>query len=235
MMYFGILCFIYYGAIVCCLKRWNSTFSRFWLLAGTGFLFLDLIADSYKAAGSVIKMALLLCLLVFMIVEIPVIKAMFPDHEKNLSYLVVLGAKVNGKVVSDSLKRRLDQTIVYLRENPETRVIVSGGQGVDEEVSEAQAMKEYLLENGIFAERILVEANSRNTKENLRFSKQFFENEQVSVGIVTNQFHMYRACCYAKRAGYQNVKRIPAGCHPVLFLNYMVREFFAVLKLWIFR
>ena len=94
-------------------------------------------------------------------------------------------------------------------------------------------MEYYLNSHGIEEERILREENSRTTNENLAFSSAYIKDMHMPVGIVTNNFHMYRACCYARKLGYTNIHAVPAGCKPVLFLNYMVREFFAVLKMWI--
>lgn len=233
MMILGILCFVYYGSIVLYSKRWNSTFSRFWLLAGTGFLFLSFFMEKYERLRAAVYVGILIFLLIFLVVEIQIVLAMIPGKERNLPYILVLGARVMGTKVSDSLKRRLDRAVQYMMDNPETIAVVSGGQGPGEDVTEAQAMKEYMVYKGIQGERILMEDRSMTTKENFQFSKSFAGNGKEAVGIISNNFHMYRACAYAKRAGYENVKRIPADCHPVLFVNYIVREFFAVLKLWI--
>ena len=169
----------------------------------------------------------------FFVVELRLLSGMKSGRQDELSYLIVLGAQVRGNQITDSLMRRLERAEQYLKEHPDTVVIVSGGQGKGEEVTEASAMEHYLNSHGIEEERILREENSRTTNENLAFSSAYIKDMHMPVGIVTNNFHMYRACCYARKLGYTNIHAVPAGCKPVLFLNYMVREFFAVLKMWI--
>lgn len=186
-------------------------------------------------ASFLLRGAVLLLAAVFLVVEGVILTGMRPSREEELSWLVILGAHVAGVKVTDSLKRRLDRAVSYLEEHPETKAVVSGGQGTGEAVTEAAAMKAYLIRRGILPERIFCEDQSRNTRENLEFSKAYIEDPARPVGIVTNQFHMYRACLYARKAGYQRPHRLCAGCQPVLFVNYMVREGFAVLKLRILR
>ena len=157
---------------------------------------------------------------------------MVSTEEKGIPYLIVLGAQVKGTKVTDSLRRRLKRSVTYLSENPETKVIVSGGQGPGEDITEAEAMAEYLVGCGIDRSRILLEDRSKTTEENLRFSAAFIPDMQTKVAVVSNNFHMYRAYHIARKAGYADVARIPAGCSPLLFANYMVREFFAVCKFW---
>lgn len=156
---------------------------------------------------------------------------MVPSRKRDLAYLVVLGAQVRGRKLSSSLYRRIEKARQYLADNPETIVIVSGGRGKGEEITEALAMRQYLVEQGVEENRIFMEERSTTTEENLRFSAAYIHDLGLSIGIVTNSFHMYRACCYAKRVGYQNPEAVPAGCPPVFFVNYMVREFFALIKM----
>lgn len=115
------------------------------------------------------------------------------------------------------------------------KIIVSGGQGKGEDVSEAYAMAQYLREHEVKDEQIMLEDQSRTTRENLRFSKAYLEELKTPVGIVTNNFHLFRALLIGRSEGYENLTGIAAGCNRILFLNYMVREFFAVVWLWIQR
>lgn len=177
----------------------------------------------------------------FAAVELLILSGMrSPLKEEECDYIIVLGAKVEGTHLTRALRLRLDAAIVYLRRHASSKVIVSGGQGHDEMVTEAFAMGEYLSGHGIGRERILKEERSTTTWENLIFSGKVLEEDQsersyrtVRVGIVTNNFHMYRAKRLAKRAGYQNVYAVTAPTSRVMFVNYMTREFFGVLKMWI--
>ena len=123
--------------------------------------------------------------------------------------------------------------LAYLQKNEETVCIVSGGQGKGEAVSEAKAMADYLTGCGIAEERILLENQSTSTFENLQNSYDLIELEETDrIGIVTNNFHMYRAMKYAKRIGFRKVYALVASCDVVLLLNYMTREFFAILAMF---
>lgn len=166
-------------------------------------------------------------------VEIRIFSAMFSLHERKVDCIIVLGAQVKGKKITDSLKRRLDRAVIYLKKYPDTRVIVSGGQGPGEEISEADAMAEYLSASGISGKRIDREDQSTSTRENLRYSKKFADPEKEKVGIVTNGFHMYRALLIAGQEGYRNTYKIPASSNPVFQINYLMREFFAVVHVWL--
>lgn len=162
-----------------------------------------------------------------------IVSAMIPRHEVTGDYLIVLGAQVKGRKITDSLRRRLEKAQFYLVKHKDMKVIVSGGQGKGEEITEAEAMAEYLRLHGIVSERIFLEDQSKTTMQNLKFSAQFLEKEIDSVGILSNNFHLYRACRMAKKLGYQKVLPVAASCHPLLFINYMMREVLAVWKLWI--
>lgn len=91
-------------------------------------------------------------------------------------------------------------------------------------------MYDYLTARGISPERILLEDQSRNTSQNIRFSSRYFDKETDRIGIVTNNFHIFRALRLAEGVGYRSVCGIAAGSHPGLLLNNMLREFFGVVK-----
>ncbi len=82
-------------------------------------------------------------------------------------YAVILGAKVNGEIPSLSLQFRLDAALEYAIQYPHVYLILSGGQGPGEHISESEAMKRFLVKNGIQEERLLIEDLSTSTYENL--------------------------------------------------------------------
>ena len=223
----AILCLIYYLSICLVMKKWNSTFSRFWLMAAVLFMMVHITNYIW------LKSLVLVIIGFFTGIELLILQAMSQREVPGLPYIIVLGAKVNGTVVSESLRRRLEAAVSYLQANADTKVIVSGSKLHDELITEAEAMKRYLVEHGIEPERILEEDQSFTTKQNLKFSRELMEDKGAAVGIVTSNYHMYRSLAYARRLGYQKVYGIPASCHPVLFVNYMTREFFAVFKIWL--
>lgn len=169
-------------------------------------------------------------LALFAAVEGMIISGFFQKGTENLDYIIVLGAQLKENGPSYILQKRLDEAYDYLIANEETMVIVSGGQGSDEPDTEAQGMYEYLVNRGIAPDRIIKEDRSKNTSENIRFSAQLVNVQEDRIGIVTSNFHIFRAMRLAKAAGYQNVYGIAARSHPGLLANNMLREFFGVVK-----
>ena len=151
----------------------------------------------------------------------------------NLDYIIVLGAQVREDGPSVVLRYRLDAAIEYLNENPNTICIVSGGQGFNEPFSEAEGMADYLIENGIEKSRILLEDESTNTLENIRNSKALMESSYNGVGIVTNNFHVFRAVQLAKAQGLENVCGIAADSSKIYLPNNVLRECCGILKDWL--
>ena len=154
--------------------------------------------------------------------------------EEKLDYVIVLGAQVREDGPSVVLKYRLDTAIRYLNDNPSTRCIVSGGQGYNEPFSEAEGMHDYLVENGIDSERIILEDQSTNTVENIRNSKALLDDSYNSVGIVTNNFHTFRAVQISKKQGLRNVSGIAAESNIIYLPNNVLRECCGILKDWLF-
>lgn len=155
--------------------------------------------------------------------------------KQNLDYIIVLGAQVREDGPSVVLRYRLDTAITYLDENPDTTCIVSGGQGVNEPFSEAEGMADYLMQHGIEQERILLEDTSINTVENIRNSKVLMEQPYDGVGIVTNNFHVFRAVQIAKVQGLEGVCGIAADSNMLFLPNNMLRECCGILKDWIIK
>lgn len=173
-------------------------------------------------------------LLCFGIVEGLICSRFQAKAQPGADYVIVLGAqwKMNGP--SYVLKKRLDKSLEYLRENPDTSVIVSGGQGSDEPVSEAQGMFEYLVAAGIEQERILLEDRSTSTYENLYYSAALLDKEKDRVVLVTNNFHVFRGEKIAEKMGYAHVEGLAAASYPAMLPNNMLREFLGVIKdFWI--
>lgn len=154
--------------------------------------------------------------------------------------VIVLGAGVNGTEPSLSLQTRLDAALEYLERYPDLPVVLTGGLGYGEEITEAQCMYDYLTAHGIDGGRLILEEQATNTAENFAFSRPLLEAEGIDVetawiAVVTNDFHIYRAGVIAERAGYGPICGVPADL-PWLHLkiNYYVREAFALVKTLIF-
>ena len=150
--------------------------------------------------------------------------------EEGYDYMIVLGAGLLGDRISLTLKYRLDVAFDYLQDHPEVMVIVSGGQGPGENMTEAEAMTNYLMRRGIDKGRIIQEGQSTSTRENIAYSYALIEDlsdEVPDVLLVSSRFHLLRAIRIAKEAGH-DVDGIGASTLLYLVPNYYFREMFAV-------
>lgn len=168
-------------------------------------------------------------LLLFAAVEGLILSRFDAQAGPGADYCVILGAQWKTNGPSEVLRRRLDRAIEYLNENPGTMVIVSGGQGKDEVISEADGMRQYLVNAGIAEDRILMEDKSTNTRENLAFSAALFDKENSSTVIVTNNFHVFRAVKIAEKQGY-HAEGLAADSVMWMLPNNLLREFLGVMK-----
>ena len=147
----------------------------------------------------------------------------------NLDYIIVLGAHVEGTRLTKALLERTRRALQYLEENPETKAVLSGGQGEGEDISEAQAMCNYLVEHGIDRERLILEGRSTSTTENLKFSLEIIGLDH-SVGVVTNNFHVFRGTAIGKKCGCKEIYPIPSRYRSWRLLIYIPREILAIIK-----
>ncbi len=153
--------------------------------------------------------------------------------------VIVLGAGLRGTRVSNVLERRLTAAYDYYLKNPDVIVVVTGGQGPEEDIPEAQAMKAWLVQKGVPAGQILEEDKSTSTEENFRFARTILEEHGFDAGApvayVTNAFHCYRAGRYAALVGFSDARAVPASISASSVLPCYLREVMAVLYYWVFR
>lgn len=148
--------------------------------------------------------------------------------------VIVLGCMIYGDQPSLALRERLDAALDYLDTHEDAVCILSGGQGSDEQISEALCMYNYLTARGVDPARLWMEDQSTSTRENLLFSKAILEEQGWSeqVAIVTNEFHEYRACYIASAVGLEPTA-IPATTAWWLLPTYYVRELYGILYEWV--
>ncbi|MBC8569279.1 YdcF family protein [Zongyangia hominis] len=146
--------------------------------------------------------------------------------------VVVLGCLVRGDSPSRMLQGRLDRALSYLQDHPDAVCVVSGGQGPNEDYTEAHVMAQYLIGRGVDPARIYQEADSSDTQENLAYSARLIRREGLStqVAVVTDDFHMFRSLYRAREAGLS-----PSGLSSLppwgLLPCYWLREVFAIGEL----
>lgn len=225
----GLGCIAYYCLILVYTRRWHSTFSWFWALSGSFHLIVyALYPFLCVQIRLLIGIVLAAAWMTASITGAKIVCAMNRKEIGEVEYLIILGAQVRGTRITNSLMRRLDCAYSYLIKHPDTKVIVSGGQGKGESITEAKAMAENLIQRGVRESNIFQEVRSTSTLENLRYSMEYIGCQELSVAVVTSDFHLYRALLLGKYVGYRNLTGIAAASNPVLFLNYLVREIIAV-------
>ncbi len=157
------------------------------------------------------------------------VRAMNDRPQSSDTTVVVLGCKVKNGAPSRMLRKRLDAAYDFLVEEPDVKVIVSGGKGSDEIISEAQCMRDYLVGRGLSPERIYMEDKSEDTEQNLRYSKDIIEREGLPerITIVTDGYHQLRAEMLADKLGME-AWNISADTSDWLIPTYWVREWIGV-------
>ena len=183
-----------------------------------------------------VKYGFLLILVYFIVSNIFIFIYAQQKPSQHAQTMVILGSQVLGTpaVASPTLADRLDVAVQYLNENPETKVVVCGGQGEDESATEASVMAKYLIDKGIDANRVYQEDKSRRTAEQF-----IFANRVLPLGktvVVTNDFHILRSIMLAKRSGIHDVSGLSA---PLAFNNgdkyvALIREPLALANSWLF-
>lgn len=229
MVYYGVL--ILYAGI-------TADFAWIWILAALAFAGGGIYTRSGKIHPGffhglvryMICIALAVGSIIFLILCTQVIRGMTWSGSRNLDYVVVLGAQVKGTVPSRALGKRLQKTLEYAKQNENTILVLSGGQGKGEDITEAECMRQYLVSHGIKEERLILEDRSTNTKENLEFSDRLTGCADARTGVLSNNFHVCRAVKLAKKLNYRHAEGIAAPSDPVMQVHYVVREVFALVK-----
>ena len=166
--------------------------------------------------------------LLFAATEAFVIHASLGDPNKECDYVVVLGCLVRENGPSVSLRNRIDAAYDYLTQHPEVIAIVSGGQGPDEPMSEAQCMFNALVAMGIDPDRVWIEDQATSTWENLQYSLALIKEKTGSrpdaMGVLSSEYHLLRAGMQAKDLGVEPVGIPAKTTNPMDALNHFLRE-----------
>lgn len=167
----------------------------------------------------------------FIVIEGLIIYEGEKKDSNKVDYVIILGARLYGERPSPALLERLKVAEIYLKDNEDVKAIVSGGQGINEDIPEAHAMKKHLVSQGIDEDRIIIEDESTTTFENLKFSidKMDFKQENIEIMIATNKYHIFRSKLLAKRLGLVPYG-LPGKIPPSIVLQSYVREYFALIK-----
>lgn len=234
----AVLCAAY-CLIIALFMGYGSYFFLIWGILAVVFTVISIILfhrSFVKGLPRLFKSFVVVCfllgLILFATIEGMIYSRFHATAAPGADYMIILGALWKPTGPSYVLQKRLDTAIDYLEKNPDTVVIVSGGQGSNEHISEAQGMYDYLVQAGISKERIIKEDKSKNTYENLSFSGELLEKESKRVVLVTSNFHVFRVEKIAEKQDYANIEALAAASYPAMIPNNMMREFFGVLKDW---
>lgn len=210
------------------------------LLLGLFFLIPSILGERFKSLlkYNTFKIITAFCsalvLSAFFIIAFLFIYGGTDNVDYDEDYVIVLGCGLQGEKPTSPLVRRLDTAVSYAEKNPNCKIIVSGGQGNGEYISEAEAMFRYLTERNIEPDRIIKEDKSTSTTENFKYSSKLAEFSQCSVAFITNDFHVYRAEQLAKLLGY-NFSHLHADTDYYNIIPVSLREILAIGKMIILR
>lgn len=240
----GIL-FIAYYIVIQIYAGVFLTFSSFWLilgifcLAAAVLLRLELVYPAWKRSLLWVKVCITTTvaagLLVFLVTEGLIVAEIFTKPSPGLDYIVVLGAKMTGNRATPIMERCVDSAYNYLSDNPDTRIVVTGNLSADHpDITQADLLKNRLVEMGIEEDRIILEPVSINLHQNYEFSHKLIDQDwegegDPTVGVVTMNFNCFRARAFAAKDGYQ-VQTIPSKADYVLLVHNATKEFFAVIR-----
>ena len=206
----GILCFAYYAAVTA-YAGLHTDFAWIWAAGGIFFLILWRLFlyeashphswAGYALVGLGVMIAVGIAGMLFLGSRI--VSGMRAKVPEDLDYVIVLGAHVSGEEPSRALLKRLEAAYAYAEKNQDTVLLLSGGKGSGEDISEAECMFRYLSKRGIEKKRLIREDRSTTTKENLEFCAALSHEtpRESRTGILSNDFHVYRALALAKKQG----------------------------------
>lgn len=237
------LCILFGGALiingVCMVIFANSTTGSY-LTILLGLMFFIpamypkiLIKITSSTAGRfAVGFVTLMCLVVLVITSSLYIYGNADNITYNEDYLIILGCGVRGTEPTEPLRSRLDTALSYLEKNNDCKIIVSGGQGRGEDISEAEAMKTYLKEHGVSDLRIITEDKSTSTSENFKFSNKEvnYKLSGTDAAFITNDFHIYRANSLARMQGFSFTHMGAPTSWYNIFPSYL-RELLAIVKM----
>ncbi|MCT2363152.1 YdcF family protein [Enterococcus faecalis] len=246
---YALIIFLYWNAVVVMRKEGRSLGNLLTLLLAIGltllliynFFFQSLLPTWLSLPLTIAPFILTYFAFVFYNFLTVSTLYQFNQPKYTQDYIVVLGSGlINGEIVPPLLQARINKAIqFYKAQNRATlnppKIVMSGGQGPDELLPESVAMKMYALTQGIPDDDILVEAHSKNTLENMRFSKETmiedFGNANFQAIFTTNNYHLFRAGLFALMAG---LKADGIGAKTAFYFlpNAFIREFIAIVVMY---
>ena len=195
-----------------------------------------IIGIAFKVVWKLIRKPLAIVLAIVLVImaltSVPILLGVRSQPEAACDWLIVLGAGVDGDTPSPILQDRINAAYDYLTKHPDTVCIATGGKGDDENLSEAQCIYNHLTQMGISGDRIRMEDQATSTVENFRYSIDLLKQETgsipKSVGVLSNEFHLFRASLMAKNNGLSPIFIAAPTSDTWTRIYYTVREIFVL-------
>ena len=195
-----------------------------------------IIGIAFKVVWKLIRKPLAIVLAIVLVImaltSVPILLGVRSQAEAACDWLIVLGAGVDGDTPSPILQDRINAAYDYLTKHPDTVCIATGGKGDDENLSEAQCIYNHLTQMGISGDRIRMEDQATSTVENFQYSIDLLKQETgsipKSVGVLSNEFHLFRASLMAKNNGLSPIFIAAPTSDAWTRIYYTVREIFVL-------
>lgn len=239
------------GAVLLVICNYNTTVGFLFFAMGGGciaaawvvFVLQKSRQTSHKILFLILKAItftmLAVILISFIMIEGEILRKSDGTENPTAKTLIVLGAGIRGEKPSGVLAARLRTAKDYLDDHPDAVAVLSGGQGSDEQYTEAAVMKNYLISLGVEEQRLYLEEESHNTRQNLWFSQRVIAEKALPgpYAVVSTGSHLARARYLAEACGL-TVETIAAPLpYAYLIPGVYLREYCSVvlmlLKEWI--
>ena len=197
--------------------------------------YLSFLFQKFRVVTTILTSAFCVGVVIVAVLLGVMIKHSYSTPQKD-STVIILGCQVHGTRPSLMLYDRMNTALEYINENSNSKIIASGGTGQGESISEAEAIKTYLVSQGVEESRIFVEDKSVNTDENIKFSSKIIKDNKLNenVAIATDGFHQFRSFCFAKENGLKSTA-ISVKTRWYFSASYYSRELLAIGKMLLLK
>lgn len=250
----ALFCGVYFCLLLSTDFSLYPSFSDCWIILAVlfGALFFKLKKEPAKEKFRPLKKfpqwiritiaaVLLLCVLIATINLAFICTPKTADSSEETSYLIVLGGGIKqNATLGATPRKRIEKAAIFLKQHPQTKVIVTGGKGDFAPCAEAPILAEYLSSLGISNDRILQEDKARDTIQNFYLSAQLIAQDQnislaqvlkQPITVVTSKFHLRRSLRLAKRMGFTQVNGLASKTPALFVINSYCREICSYIKL----
>ncbi len=201
------------------------------IVFGIAYIILGIWTEKLSASYQSLCVIAALFVLIVVILKLCAVYSEGKSNADKEKVLIVLGCRIKGDIPSRALVKRVDAAYIFLLNNPDCVAVLSGGQGSDENLSEARCMQQLLYEKGISKDRLILEDKSTTTDENIRFSLEIMAKLgfEKKAAVATSEYHQQRVSLICKKYGLK-VSAVSSKTKITLLPTFLLREVFAQVK-----